>query len=72
MTLLTLFAKKEPTVDVISTHYGQARKQDTVLYRDARCADVVARWPWQYSTCPRRGQRRVVLNCYRWDLSWCN
>lgn len=72
MSLLTLFAKKEPTTDVIAIQHGLSQKRDTVLYRDANCTDVAARWPWHYSSCPRRGQKRVTLNCYHWSLSWCN
>lgn len=70
--MLTLFAKKEPTVDAVSIQHGLGHKQDTVLYSDKDCTKVAARWPWHYSNCPRRSQKRAVFNCYRWNLTWCN
>lgn len=72
MTHLKLFARKEPTADTVAIQYGLPRKQDTVLYRNAECTQVVARWPWYHSNCPRSGQKRVMLNCYQWKLAWCN
>lgn len=72
MNLLTLFARKEPTTDPVSIQYGQGHKLDTVLYRDASCTILAARWPWYASNCPRRNQKRVTFNCFRWNLSWCN
>lgn len=72
MALLTLFAKKEPTSDSVSIQHGLGNKQDTVLYRDKECTQVAARWPWHYSSCPRRNHKSVMFNCYRWNLAWCN
>ena len=72
MNLLTLFAKKEPTSDSVSISRGLSSRKDTVLYRDKECTELAARWPWYYSSCPRRSQRRVTLNCYRWNLLWLN
>lgn len=69
---LTLFAKKQPTTDSVSQQLGLAEKQDTVIYRDRNCTKVAARWPWYLSNCPRRSQKTVMLNCYRWNLAWCN
>lgn len=70
MELLTLFAKKMPTVDPIDLMHGMMHKKDTVLYRDAGCTQLVARWPWHYSSCPRRGRATAVVNCWRWKLVW--
>lgn len=72
MQPLTLFARKEPTADTVSIQHGLPHKKDTVLYRDASCTDVVARWPWHYSNCPRRGQKQAMLNCFKWNLAWVN
>lgn len=72
MELLTLFAKKEPTQDVIAITHGLKSKMDTVLYRDRACTKLAARWPWHYSSCPRRGQSRVKFNCWTWKLDWLN
>ncbi|WP_347990079.1 hypothetical protein [Methylomonas sp. AM2-LC] len=70
MTLITLFAKKEPTTDSVSIKHGLKHKMDTVFYRNAACTNVVARWSWDVSGCPRRGQKLVTLNCIKWSLSW--
>lgn len=70
MDLITLFARKEPTVDPVSIAHGLAHKQDTVLYQDRECTRRYAIWNWAYSNCPRRKQRTVMLNCYRWKLEW--
>lgn len=70
MALLTLFAKKEITSDTVSLQHGLGNKLDTVLYRDPECTQVAARWPWHHSDCPRRGQKRVMFNCNRWNLAW--
>lgn len=68
--LINLYARKEPTKDSASIFLGLGQKKDTVLYRDPECTIVAARWPWHYSNCPRRGQKRVTLNCFRWNLVW--
>lgn len=68
--MLTLFARKEPTADAVSLQHGLSGKLDTVLYRDANFTLAVCRWPWHYTSCPRRGQSNVVLNCCRWKLRW--
>jgi hypothetical protein len=72
MSLLPLFAIKQNTTDTIAIQHGLGQKQDTALYRDRACTQLAARWPWHYSNCPRRGQKRVMFNCYRWDLVWLN
>ena len=72
MGLITLYARKEPTTDAIALSAGVRGRQDAVLYRDRECTQLAVRWPWHYSSCPRRGQRRVMLNCYRWQLEWLN
>jgi hypothetical protein len=70
MELLTLYARKAPTTDSVAIQYGLKGKKDTVLYRDRECTKPAARWPWHYSNCPRRGQRTVMFNCWRWKLEW--
>lgn len=63
MNLLPLYLKKEPSRE----HAGRF---DVVAYRDAKCETVAARWPWYYSSKPRRNARRVTFNCYRWRAEW--
>lgn len=72
MSLLTLFVKKEPTTDSVAIQYGVKGKQDAVIYSDRECTKLAARWPWHYSNCPRRGQKRVMLNCCQWNMVWLN
>jgi len=68
--MLTLYARKEPTVDTVSRSLGQTRKQDVVIYRDKACTERVARWPWFFSGRPRRNSKTVVVNCWRFALEW--
>ncbi len=70
MGLLTLFARREPTVDVVAKQHGFGSRKDTVYYRDALCTEFAARLPWYLSGHPRKDSRFVMLNCYRWNLQW--
>lgn len=70
MSLLTLFARKEPTTDPVSLRWGPKGKKDTVVYQDEACTQFVARYHWYQSSCPRRGQKRTTLNCWDWALTW--
>lgn len=68
--LLTLFARKERTTDAVSVKHGLGHRLDTVLYEDSECTRRKARFGWFQQSCPRRGQTRVTLNCWRWALVW--
>lgn len=68
--MITLYAKKQPTTDSVSIEHGLKHKNDTVVYRNPECTEQVARWPWHYSKCPRRGQKKVTLNCFQYLLAW--
>jgi hypothetical protein len=70
--LLSLFAKKEPTKDATTLELGWTGKSDVVLYRDSECTQMACRWPWFLSNKPRRGQKRVMFNCYQWNLVWAD
>lgn len=72
MSLLTVFARREPTVDSVAHALGCADKKDTVFYRDAQCTDFVARMPWHQSGRPRKNSKTVMLNCFRWNLQWAH
>jgi hypothetical protein len=72
MTLLTVFARREPTTDPVALAHGCARKNDTVFYSDALCTQAMARKPWYQSGHPRRNSREVTLNCWRWQLQWAH
>ena len=75
--LLPLYLRFEPTTDAPTLEsYGQAGlpvpadHRDVVAYRDEACTQIAARWPWHYSTRPRKGARVVTFNCYRWRPVW--
>ena len=68
--LITLYARHEPTNDPVALLYGLGHEKDVVIYEDAECTRRKARFAWHQSCRPRRGQRRVTINCYRWVLEW--
>lgn len=75
--MLTLYLRREPTTDPATLEsYGQAglpvpaSHRDTVAYRDPAATARAARWPWHYSNRPDRRFRRVMFNCYRWNVVW--
>lgn len=69
--VLQLYARKEPTRDTVSIEHGLENKMDTVIYGDAECTDLRARWPWHLSDCPRRSiDNSIMFNCWKWDLKW--
>lgn len=70
--LLSVFAKKEKTIDPIDIGHGMGHRLDTVIYHDPECTKLFARWPWHYSGLPRRSSKKVTLNCWTWNLVWCN
>ena len=70
--MLTLYARKEKTTDDASIRGSLGHRLDTVVYKDKGCTETKARFPWFHSHCPRRGQRAVMLNCWRWGLVWVN
>ena len=68
--LITLYARKEATTDTVALTHGQSHRKDTVLYEDAACTKPKARFTWFSSNSPRRGQSRVTVNCWPWNLQW--
>ena len=70
MELLTLYARKVPTVDSVAIQHGLKHKQDTVMYRDPECKTAAVRWPWYLSNCPRKGSKKVTFNCFPWKIEW--
>lgn len=70
MKLHTLFARKEPTTDVVSISHGLGHRKDVVLYQDEACTQPYARWSWHLTGQPRRNSKTVMLNCYRWAIQW--
>ena len=73
MSLLTLYAKKTPTKDTLTTTtLGWKGKLDTTLFSDPACKVAKMVIPWHYSATPRRNQKTVMYNCWRWNLVWVN
>jgi hypothetical protein len=77
---LAIWLRREPTTDTEATRGPQAwrfgilrpRFCDVVAYRAPPSAGGVpsARWPWHQADKPRKGCRRVVLNCFTWRAVW--
>lgn len=70
MTLLTVFARREPTTDSVAIAQGVQGKRDTVFYKDALCTQLFARKPWYQSGHPRRNSTKITLNCFPWAIQW--
>lgn len=66
MLPLTLFLRREPSTN---PQWSSAGLHDVCCYRDKAATDFVARFTWSYNR-PRKGCKRVVLNCYRWNVVW--
>lgn len=49
---------------------GLFGKLDVAVYRDAAMTIPFARYSWDLSKKPRPGQKKVMLNCYFWELQW--
>ena len=71
--LITVFARKEPTDDATAKkYYGKKdldKLADVVFYRDDRLTKPFARWMW-FNKPPRKGTKRVTLNCWNWSVLW--
>lgn len=66
--LITLYARKEPTLDQVAKQFG-LRKFDVVFYKDRACTERYATWSWHYNP-PRKSAKTIVLNCWRWAVTW--
>lgn len=67
--LLTLFARKEPTVDPVALSLGLSHKKDVVFYKDEACTQRYCIWSW-YLTPLRKTRQTVTLNCWPWSIKW--
>jgi hypothetical protein len=71
--LITIFARKEPTTDPVARKYLApgyvAKLSDVVFYKDKKCSEPYARWA-HHCHPPRKGQKRVTLNCWQWAVEW--
>jgi hypothetical protein len=76
MTIPTVYARREPPA---SSEVRDAAKfdpsalnrwRDVQVYHDREATRPFGRFPCHYSNKPRRGQRHVTLNCFRYRLEW--
>ena len=70
--MLTVYAKYEPTTDVVIRHVESVtakRKRDVQIYKDEACTLPFARFMW-WQKRPTRRSKTVRLNCYRWNIVW--
>jgi hypothetical protein len=68
--LLPIYLSRVPTADdVLKKYFPRARKFD-VVGRMTPDGPLRVRWSWDQSLRPRRSQRTVMLNCYRWEAVW--
>lgn len=83
MTLETLYARREPTVDTVDTlvrdgvvpeSFAKVRnrkpKFDIVLYADAGCTDYVQRIVWNAGYKPTRATKSVRIGNRDFALTW--
>lgn len=70
--LHTLYLRHEPTTDEVWPQYGDGQtKYDVRAYYDRRCTRLAGIFPWHYtSSKPRRKQKTMMLNCWRWRVVW--
>lgn len=76
MSLITVFARREPTHDsackaLERVRPGSTRKlRDVAIYRDADCTKLMGRFGPDAASRPHANSRHVMLNCYHWALQW--
>lgn len=65
MDAAKLYARREPCVRHGVHGYGQVAAY-------GRPGDVlpVAVWPCMFESCPKRGAKHAMVNCYRYALEW--
>lgn len=71
MSLITLYAKKVPTIDPVCHALGLRRMKDVALFKDRDCTELVARY-YPDRSRPTRATKKITLNCWQWRIEWCN
>ena len=70
-SLLTLYARREPSADSVLLKYApNAKRFDVVLYTDHKATQPKARFMWFSADNLRSSRKTVMLNCYRWRMVW--
>jgi hypothetical protein len=68
---LTLYLRREPTVDPVWLQYGEGlTRWDVRCYSDLECQNLKGIFSWWHTNKPCRGCRTVILNCWRWAVVW--
>jgi len=62
MNLLPMYLRKEPS--------AEKGRFDVQAYRDSELTIKAGRWQWWNSKPPRKGCKKVMLNCYYWRAVW--
>jgi hypothetical protein len=66
----TIYARREPSTDWYLAKYApSAKKMDVQTYKDQEAIKLFGRFMW-YQNPPRRGTKKLTLNCYRWNVVW--
>ena len=64
------YARKEPAADPILKKYApEAKRYDVQVYNDPEATKPYGRFSWDQHP-PKKNQKSVVLNGYRWELKW--
>lgn len=69
MSLLTLYARREPTKDQLAKKYLGPESLDVVIAKDPEFQNVIHRYAPDRKR-PDRRYRFVNHNCYRFNLKW--
>ena len=70
-SLLTLYARREPTTDSVLLKYApEAKRFDVVFYMDRNAIMPKARFMWFSAENLRPTRKTVMLNCYLWRIVW--
>lgn len=70
--MLTVYLRREPTTDAEVIKAGAQFERwayDVQVYRDEAALEPFARFSWS-GVRPRKGCKRVTLNCFNWRAIW--
>jgi hypothetical protein len=66
-----VYARREPTTDHLGdVDFAALGKRDVVIYRDRKCTELRARYPWYRKSRPTPRRKTIILNCALHDLVW--
>lgn len=69
--MYTLYARREPTTDLITLKYDlKSKRTDVVIYTDNECKEFKVRIPYYYTPKLTRNKKTIILNCNKYKLEW--